>query len=88
MATIRFRKGKYQAQVRRQGYPPQSKTFLSKRDAQAWTRRTEVLLDMGEIPSPVNSDLTLADLITRYRETVTPSKKGWPLSDVSTSGTY
>ncbi len=78
MATIRFRKGKYQAQVRRQGYPPQSKTFLSKRDAQAWTRRTEVLLDMGEIPSPVNSDLTLADLITRYRETVTPSKKGWP----------
>ncbi len=78
MASIRFRNGRYQAQVRRQGYPPQSKTFVSKKDAQAWTRRTEAMLDMGEIPSPVNSELTLADLITRYRENVTPSKKGWP----------
>ena len=78
MATIRFRKGKYQAQVRRQGFPRQYRSFLSKKEAQAWARRTETQLEMGEIPSRVNSDLTLADLIIRYRETVTPGKKGRP----------
>ncbi|WP_085942624.1 hypothetical protein [Acidovorax sp. NO-1] len=44
MAAIRERKdqnGKvsYQAQVRIQGYPPQSKTFLRKTDAKQWCCR-------------------------------------------------
>ncbi len=78
MATIRFRNGKFQAQVRRLGFAPQSKTFISKKDALAWTKRTETLLDMGEIPTAANADLKLADLIARYLETVTPAKKCWP----------
>jgi len=77
MANIRCRDGKFQVQIRRGQYLPQSKTFTSKKDAAAWARRIEAQMDRGEIIQPSRSAVTLRDLIIRYRDQVTPQKKGY-----------
>ena len=42
MATITKRNGRWQARVRRKGFPTQTKTFSQKKDAQIWVRHVEV----------------------------------------------
>ena len=37
----------WQAIVRKKGYPSQSKTFRTKRDAEAWARLTESAMERG-----------------------------------------
>lgn len=78
MAAIRKRNGKYQVQVRRQGSSPIAKSFIKLTDAREWARMMEVSADRQEL-APRRSELaaiTLADLITRYRDNETPRKKG------------
>jgi integrase len=78
MASIRRRNGKWQVQVRRQGFPPLNRTFLNRRDAEGWARQQEGSLDRGFLPHD-NRQLgsaTVADLLIRYREFVTPKKRG------------
>jgi integrase len=78
MATIRKRNSRWQVQVRRTGYPPISKSFLSKSDAEKWAREKERAIDRAELPINV-SDLkqtTVGDLLRRYLATVTPTKRG------------
>lgn len=78
MATIRKRGSSWQAQVRREGYPPLSKSFTSKTDAAAWARDRERAIDRAELP-PTIRDLkghSVGDLLSRYRESVTPTKRG------------
>lgn len=77
MAT--FRKtpsGTWQAQVRRRGWPPITKTFPRKRDAQDWA--TEVENDMRR-GSYVRRDpaerMTLSEALDKYLSEVTPTKK-------------
>lgn len=42
MATITLRgKQQYQAEIRRKGHPQQTKTFLTKAQAEAWARTEE-----------------------------------------------
>lgn len=78
MATIRRRNGKWQVQVRRLGTASLSKTFHSKKDAQSWAWQMEVQADRQELPKdPKQLDrLTLAELVIRYRDLVTPTKRG------------
>lgn len=78
MASIRQLRGKWQAIVRRKGYPPKSKTFVLKQDAQKWGRQQEQLIDAGlwTDQSKLQS-ATLLDLIIRYAEEVSPKKKCW-----------
>ena len=78
MATIRKRNGKWHVQVRRAGHPNQTKTFLSKPDAQKWGRLLEAELDKAVLPYDPKQleQITVADLLTRYRDTVTPDKRG------------
>src|SRR4051812_23260985 len=78
MASIRKRGSTWQAQVRREGYSPLSKTFASKADAQAWARDQERSIDRAEAPIPKRElkGLTVADLLCRYRDTITPAKRG------------
>lgn len=76
MGSIRQRNGKYQAQVRRQGSKPLSRTFKTKKHAQVWLRGVESQLDMGEVNPSLPKGLTLGDLIDRYRSEITPLKKG------------
>jgi hypothetical protein len=45
MASLRFRNGKWQVQVRRLGHAARAKSFQSKSDAQRWARQTEAELD-------------------------------------------
>jgi hypothetical protein len=78
MATIRKRGSSWQVQVRREGYPPLSKTFASKADAAAWARDQERSIDRADLPTTVRDlkGVTVGDLLRRYSETVTPTKRG------------
>lgn len=77
MATIRKRGDKWQVQVRRKGSVPQSRSFESRKDAQAWARQMEAKIDRGvAIPDlRVLDRMTLGDLVARYLKEVSPSKR-------------
>ncbi|QGG89026.1 tyrosine-type recombinase/integrase [Agrobacterium sp. MA01] len=77
MATLRKRNGKWQVQVRRQGHSPVSKSFINRKDAEAWARDVERRLDQSEaLPARQASDSrTLGDLLVTYRDKITPHKK-------------
>ena len=78
MASIRKRGDKWQVQIRRQGQPLLSKTFVLKRHAETWARTMEAQSDSAELPQKSNglSHLSLADLVCRYRDEITPNKRG------------
>jgi integrase len=78
MATIRKRGQRWQVQVRRIGYPDFSKSFLTKSDAEKWAREKERAVDRAELPINVGDlkHTTVGDLLERYRDTVTPRKRG------------
>lgn len=77
MATFRFRANRWQARVRRLGTPEQTKSFLSRQDAERWARSVEVEIDKGSYISPSGAQrTTLGDLIQRYIKEVLPSMKG------------
>lgn len=78
MATIRKRGSSWQVQVRRDGFPPISKTFSAKADAAAWAREKERQIDRAEVPATLRDfkDMTVADLLRRYGQEVTPGKRG------------
>lgn len=74
MASIsKYGKG-YRAQVFVGGVR-QSKTFRMKRDAEAWAATTEVELKetVGDVPVHTR---TVREMLTRYKEEVTPTKRG------------
>jgi len=83
MATLRKRGTKWQAQVRRKGYPPLSRSFDAKTDAQKWARQMETGLELGTLALPTNEEPTeskeiptLEALVCRYLGEATPKKKG------------
>ena len=76
MGSIRRRNGKFQAQVRRDGVTPVSKTFTAKKDAVVWVRGIEARIDAGETNVSAPKATTLAHLLSRYSQEVTPAKKG------------
>ncbi|MDD5365956.1 MAG: site-specific integrase [Gallionellaceae bacterium] len=78
MATFRKR-GPYQweAQIRRRGYPAQSKTFETKAEAEAWANMIESEMSRGVWVSRSEAEATtLYEALTRYEEEVSPAKKG------------
>lgn len=77
MATIRPHRGKYQAIIRRTGYPTKSKSFRRRADAVAWATITESEMERGEFVDRTEADRTTLEVaFTRYAEEVTPRKKG------------
>lgn len=77
MASIRKRDSKWQVQVRRQGQNSQSRSFVSRSDAQQWAREMEVRADKGNLStdlSPLRTTKT-SDLVNRYKKDITPQKK-------------
>src|SRR5262249_11670300 len=78
MASIRRRRSKWQAQVRRRGHPPITRTFHRRADAELWARQTEAELDRGGLPvdSRLLRSRSLADLLERYANEVVPRKRG------------
>ena len=77
MATIRKRGHSWQAQVRRDGCPPLSRSFLIKAEAVSWGREQEHSIDRGHLPagSRAAKGQTLGDLLRRYEAQVTPKKR-------------
>ena len=78
MATIRNRGQSWQVQVRKAGSSPINRTFLRKSDAEKWARQLEA--DIERAPYGLDrgklSSLMLVDLLIRYRDEITPSKRG------------
>ncbi len=74
MGYIRVRDGRYQANVRRKGYAPITKTFTSREAAKSWTKTTEIEMERGEF-NP-QSNITVDELIKRYAKEVVPQFKG------------
>lgn len=67
----------YQATVRRVGYPTQSRTFETKRDAQDWAFTIESEMRRGIFIDRSEAErMTLCELLERYRDEVTPTKLG------------
>lgn len=54
MATIRKMRDKWQAIIKRSGFPLQSKSFLIKADARKWAREAESALDNGIVVTGKN----------------------------------
>lgn len=82
MATLTPRKDQdgivigYQAQVRKIGHPTQTKTFRTKRDAEAWARGVESEIERGVWRDRSESEsTTLKECIERYLLEITPHKK-------------
>ena len=77
MATIRLFRKKWQAIVRRKGYPSQSKSFDLRKDAEKWARQQERLFDTHQWVDYSEAErTTLHELICRYEEEVTATKRG------------
>ena len=77
MATVRKRGSSWQAQVRREGYPPLSRSFQTKAEAVSWGREQEHNIDRGHLPAGNRAakGQTLGDLLRRYEVQVTPKKR-------------
>ena len=78
MASFRKRgSGGWQAQVRRKGYPPQSKSFSTRAAAVQWVRSIEYEMDQGLFVSRNEADTTtVAELLNRYLQEYTRHKRG------------
>jgi integrase len=68
LASIKQRSsGSWQAKVRRQGYPEQSRTFDRKTDAEAWARSVERDMDVGAFVSRREAENTsFGEAVDRY----------------------
>ena len=79
MASIRKRGQRWQALVRLKGALPISKSFGHRSEAEAWARRQETAIDTDEsierVRLGLSSELTLRELLERYRDQVVPLKK-------------
>ena len=78
MSTI-YKRGEYQFQVivRRKGYPSQTKTFETRREAEEWGRDVESRMYHRQFRDPREvENTTLAQALQSYLEQVTPHKRG------------
>jgi integrase len=78
MASISYRgPHQYQAQIRRKGYPTQTETFETRREAEDWAKKTEFEMTSGSfIDRSVLEKTTFGDLLERYAREETPKKRG------------
>lgn len=75
MASVRMKttsKGTevYEARVRRRGYPPLSKCFKKKADAERWARKQESLIDEGKQTTRSAEKYLVSDAINAYIDEV------------------
>lgn len=73
MATITNRDGRWQAKVRRRGYPTKSRTFMRRADAEGWARKIEREMDAGAWRDTDEAErTTLAEGLIRWQDEVLP----------------
>lgn len=72
MASIRKRNGKWQVRINREDFSV-TKTFLNKKDGEAWARLTEVDIERNEFtPKAKKATETLGELFDQYNKEVAP----------------
>ena len=77
MALIRRRGKRWQAVIRRNGWPKQSRGFGTRADAEAWARELETEMDRGVfVRRDLAESTTLKELIERYAAEVVPDHRG------------
>jgi integrase len=77
MATIR-KKGERQwhAQIRKRGYPAQTKTFSTRADAERWATIIESEMERGVFVSRSEAEATLIkDVLSRFETEILPTKR-------------
>jgi integrase len=73
VATIIERDGRYQAKIRKSGFPSQSKTFTRLRDAEAWARKVESEMERGHwLDTKKGDKLTLGEALTTWEKEELP----------------
>ena len=58
MASFRQRGSKWQARIKRDGFPDQVKSFEAKAEAERWARSVESEMDQGGYNSPAGAQKT------------------------------
>ena len=77
MASIRKRNKRWEARVRRNGCPTQTKTFTHKSSAQKWAREAEIALEQGDLTNHNNcQSITFNMAVERYLAEVSIHHKG------------
>lgn len=77
MALIRRRGKRWQAVIRRNGWPKQSRGFGARADAEVWARELETEMDRGVfVRRDLAESTTLKELIERYAAEVVPDHRG------------
>ena len=80
MASIKQYRGKtWRAIIRRKGFPSQSKTFDTKKDAEAWVVSIEARMGVGQFDALQMQSArttTVRDVFKRYEAEVGPSLRG------------
>jgi integrase len=73
----------WQAKIRRKGFPVQSRTFMYKDDAEKWIRATEHELETsGFVDRREAEKNSLAEVLKRYRQEITPTKKSAAIESI------
>ena len=76
MASFRFHGNRWQARIRKKGYPEITDSFLTKLDAERWARSVESEMDKGHFADCIKTQqTTLKEIILRYVQEVTPTMK-------------
>lgn len=77
MASVRKLRGRWQAQVRMKGFRPKALSFDTRSAAVNWARSYEESLRTKQSPyKGITGGQKLRDLMARYVETITPTKRG------------
>lgn len=78
MATLTKRGNRWTAQIRKAGFPSQSRTFSNRSEAKAWASQEEARLDRGEevFDRSILQSVTLGELLKRYQAEVSSQKRG------------
>ena len=76
MASFRKRNGLWQVQVRNRKIGSISKSFHIKSEAQKWAKEQEILMQSGGWSKTEKSHYSLEDLLTKYKNEITPTKRG------------
>lgn len=66
MASFRQHGNRWQARVRRKGYPDITKSFTARQDAERWARGIETSLDRATYVDPTEAEkVTFSEVISR-----------------------
>jgi integrase len=78
MPTIRKKgEGQWHVQIRKRGYPAQTKTFTKEVDARRWATIIESEMERGVFVSRTEAEGTLVrQVLKRYEQEVLPTKRG------------